>query len=238
MSPAGDGKILKAGGGGGQGGPGGSTKTIQSYFYRPSSASAVQNLALSYGAGDAIGQSYARGGGGSPGEEVDLSGIDGDSKNGHVEPVNFAQPQAQTVSKVGRTGSAGGMGSNGGGGTGNGGAGDVGSLQHSSVALEKEQDQAISRRRGENGGGGIAGREGLQRGLSERDEGGDALAARLREAEVQVARLKRELDRAHLERSSMESMVREAYFPLVFSECCLHTIPLRSTFGQVSCHVY
>ncbi|CAM9101773.1 unnamed protein product [Ascophyllum nodosum] len=206
MSPAGDGKILKAGGGGGQGGPGGSTKTIQSYFYRPSSASAVQNLALSYGAGDAIGQSYARGGGGSPGEEVDLSGIDGDSKNGHVEPVNFAQPQAQTVSKVGRTGSAGGMGSNGGGGTGNGGAGDVGSLQHSSVALEKEQDQAISRRRGENGGGGIAGREGLQRGLSERDEGGDALAARLREAEVQVARLKRELDRAHLERSSMESM--------------------------------
>lgn len=222
-SPAGDGKNGK--GNSGHGGLGGSTKTIQSYFYRPSNTSAVRTLASSYGPlNDASGHSHALVGA-PPGEEVDLSGWDGDSASGHGEshpPGNSAQP----VIKVGRTASTGMLGS----GVGRGGGGsDTGSLQRRSATLENEStghEQGSARKRGGSGVGSFAGRDGSHKALNNESGGEELAATRAKEAEAQVVQLRKELDRANLERGSMESMVRmegTVFIPSGASHALLYT---------------
>lgn len=229
-SPAGDGKNGK--GNGGHGGPGGSTKTIQSYFYRPSNTSAVRTLASSYGPlVDASGQSHALVGA-PPGEEVDLSGWDGDSTSGQGEshqPGNSAPP----VGRVGRTASTGMLDS----GVGGGGGGDTGSLQHRSATLENEgtghgqHEQGTARKRGGSGVGSFAGRDGSRKASNNESGVEGPGVTRLKEAEAQVAQLRKELDRANLERGSMELMVRKGgtvfYSHLCFT--CAPFYPLRSS---------
>lgn len=195
FSPPSDGRSGK---GGGQAAPGGATKTIQSYFYKPSNGTAVQNLAASYGTGELAGQ--ARAASGLP-QEVDLSGADGDSDRG-------APSLAQPMAKIGRSGST---------GTVNGGA-DGRSLQHRfSHAVSSAGDQGVgqaqqghrlvqSRAQGSgsaDGGGGNA--DGEQAGSDQ--EAVEKLQERLREAKALETQLRKELARAKLERGSMETMV-------------------------------
>lgn len=197
FSPSSDGK---GGKGGGQLAQAGATKTIQSYFYKSSNGTAVQNLAASYGAGELGGQTRAVSG--LP-KEVDLSGADGDSSRG--EP-SYAQP----VARVGRSGSTGTVG--------DGGGGDGRSLQHHfSNALSSAGDgdvvgqpqqghqQGQSRAQAVALVGGGVGANGPQ--TESGQESVEKLRERLREANALEAQLRKELARANLERGSMETMV-------------------------------
>lgn len=200
FSPSSEGR---SGRGGGQVAPAGATKTIQSYFYKPSSGTAVQNLAASYGAGEFAGQ--ARAASGLP-NEVDLSGADGDSNRG--EP-SLAQPMA----KIGRSSSTGSVGG--------GGAGDGRSLQHRfSNAAASAGDQGVGQaqhghRHAQNralgsglAGGGVGSASGQQAGSEQ--ETLERLHESLKEAKALEAQLRKELARANLERGSMETMVGRA----------------------------
>lgn len=193
FSPSGDGR---SGRGGGQVVPAGATKTIQSYFYKPSNSSAVQNLAASYGTGELAGQTRAASG--LP-REVDLSGVDEDSH--HAEP-SHAQPMA----RVGRSGSTGAAG---------------GSLQHRfSHAVSAAGDQRVGQ--GQQGHRQVQGRAqgvgsaGAVVESADREPAGseqetvEKLQDRLREAKALETQLRKELARANLERGSMETMVGRA----------------------------
>lgn len=216
LSPPGGGRSGKGtggtanGAGGGQAGVGGTTKTIQSYFFTPSNDSAVQALAACYGGGDAAGHAGAVS---VLPREVDLSGADCDSL--HVEPG-----KGQPVARLARSGSTGGQGIGGqGGGGGGGGESDGGSPRHrpshpvSSLGEHgpcqgqhgqwQPQSRAQETILAGGGVGGGNGREDTQVG----HESMEQLSTRLREAEALAARLRKELDRANLERGSMESMV-------------------------------
>eukprot|EP00903_Cladosiphon_okamuranus_P007033 g6838.t1 len=196
FSPPSDGRSGK---GGGQAAPAGSTKTIQSYFYKPSNSTAVHNLAASYGTGEAPDQ--ARAASALP-NEVDLSGADEDSHRGEL---SFPQPMA----KIGRSGS---IGTVGGGGT-----GDGRSLQHRfahAVSSAGDQDmgqvqqghrQILSRAPGVGSAGGAVGNaDGEQAGTDQ--ETVEKLHERLQEAKALETQLRKELARANLERGSMETM--------------------------------
>lgn len=179
----------------------GTTKTIQSYFFKPSNGSAVQDLASSYGAGDPASAA-------APSRlpaEVDLSGADGDSHNGKPG-------QAQPIAKLGRSGSSGGL------GLGNG-VGHGESLQrrfsHAAAAAAEDQASGQQAQQGQcqaqgrghavgpaGGGGGND-----VRSSSAQQDSVEKLNAKLREAKAVEEQLRRELSRANLERSSMESMV-------------------------------
>lgn len=198
FSPPSDGR---SGNGGGQAAPAGSTKTIQSYFYKPSNSTAVQNLAASYGTGEVAGQ--ARAASALP-NEVDLSGADEDSLR--VES-SFPQPMA-TIGRSGSTGTVG------------GGAGDGRPLQHRfSHAVSSTGDQGVGqaeqghrqtqgRAQGAgSAGGGVGSADGEQAGANQEMA---KLQERLREATALETQLRKELARANLERGSMETMVGRA----------------------------
>lgn len=160
---------------------------------------------------------------------MDLSGLDGDSTSGHGE--SHTPNSAQPVMKVGRTASTGMLGSGVGRGGGNG---DTGSLQCRSATLENEgtgHEQGSARKRGGSGVGSFAGRDGSHK-ASNNEIGDEELAAtRLKEVETQVAQLRKELDRANLERGSMESMVRMSG-TIFYSQLCFTRgpfYPLRSS---------
>lgn len=194
----------RSGKGGGHAAPAGATKTIQSYFYKPSNSTAVQNLAASYGTLEPAGQ--ARAASGLP-NEVDLSGADEDSHRG--EP-SLAPPLA----KVGRSGSTGAVGG--------GGAGDGRSLQQRfSHAVSSAGDQSAGQAQhghrhvvqgraqmAELADGGVGSADGEQAG-SDR-EAVEKLHESLREAKALETQLRKELARANLERGSMETMVGPA----------------------------
>ena len=184
-------------------GTAGTTKTIQSYFFKPSNGSAVQGLASSYGAGDPAAAAPSR----LP-AEVDLSGADGDSHPGKPG-------QAQPIAKLGRSGSSGGLGN---------GVGHGESLQrrfsHAAASAAEEQGSGQQAQQGQcqaqdrghtvgpaGGGGGSADGGNDGRSGSAQPDSVDKLNARLREAKTVEDQLRRELSRANLERSSMESMV-------------------------------
>lgn len=224
----------RSGKGGGQVAPAGATKTIQSYFYKPSNSSAVQNLAASYGTGELAGQTRAASG--LP-QEVDLSGADGDNDRG--EP-SLAQPMA----KIGRSGSTGTVGG--------GGAGDGGSLQHRFSHAVSSGDQGVSqaqqghrqvqsRAQGVSlSGGGVGSADGEQAGSEQ--ETVEKLHERLRGAKALEAQLRKDLARANLERGSMETMVgrapylaeKPAWFllvaPIIFwHQACFRLLYVRRT---------
>ncbi len=202
FSPSSDGKSGK---GGGQLAQAGATKTIQSYFYKPSNGTAMQNLAASYGAGELGGQTRAVSG--LP-QEVDLSGADGDSSRG--EPSH-----AQPIARIGRTGST--------GGGGGGGGGDGRSLQHRfSSAVSSAGDGGVGQpqqghQQGQSraqaaalGGWGGGSTDGT---LTESGQGSvEKLQERLKEAKAVEAQLRKELARSNLERGSMETMVSRAQY--------------------------
>lgn len=184
------------------GGQGGATKTIQSYFFKPSNGSGVQALAASYASGE-IG-----GGGIGGGGEVDLSGVD-DKWDG--ESV-LSHGRHRSISRIGRNGSAGGA---------NGGNA-VGSLQHrfSSAAASAATDQGVGQghnRRQDGlstaGGAGAANSGGARVDEKVETQAGrgqesiDILLAKLRDSEALAKRLRKELERANLERGSMETVV-------------------------------
>lgn len=193
LSPSSGGKNGK---GGGHAGLGAATKTIQSYFCKPANGSAVQNLAASYGAGDPAGPPNA------PSvlpREVDLSGGDGQSQ--YCDAGYHVQPMA----KVGRSSSSGRLGV---------GGGDSGrSLQHRVLAAEDQDVDQAQHGQGHAHGrvghvgamGGNGGKEGAQ--VRDAQEDIERLTAKLQEAEALATKLQKELDRANLERGSMESMV-------------------------------
>lgn len=221
FSPPSDGRSGK---GGGQAAPGGATKTIQSYFYKPSNSTAVQNLAASYGTGEVAGQ--ARAASGLP-NEVDLSGADEDSHRG--EP-SLAQP----IARIGRSGSTGTVGG--------GGAADGRSLQHRFAhAVSSAGDQGVgqaqqghrqvqSRAQGVGlAGGGMGSPDGEQAGTDQ--ETVEKLHERLGDAKALEDQLRKELARANLERGSMETMVgRTRYLtgkPMWVLACCLSSVGSR-----------
>lgn len=189
----------RGGRGGGQPAQSGVTKTIQSYFFKPSNGSAVQNLASSYGVGDPLGQ--LRPASGLP-RDVDISGADSESSRSEMGH----DPQ---MARVGRSGLMGVLGGREGDGR--------TSNQHrfSQAGLppvegqgvgQAHQEQRQAQSRGEAAGlGGAAGKDSGQAGNDQANV--EKLSTRLREAEALAARLRKELDRANLERSSMESMV-------------------------------
>lgn len=182
------------------GAQGGATKTIQSYFFKPSNGSGMQALAVSYASGET-------GGGGG---EVDLSGVDDEKWDGESVP---SQGQHRTISRIGRNGSAGGV---------NGGN-TVGSLQHrfsnaaASAAIDQGVGQGHNRRQdghstaggagGAGVGGGVRVGEKMETQAAQGHESVEGLLARLRDAEALAKRLRKELDRANLERGGMETMV-------------------------------
>ncbi|CAM9986686.1 unnamed protein product [Scytosiphon promiscuus] len=190
----------KSGKGGGQAAASGASKTIQSYFFKPPNSTAVQNLAASYGTGEAAGQLRATSG--LP-KEVDLSGADGDSRG----DGSRAQPMAR-ISRSASTGAGGG-----------GGESDGRSLHHRfSQAAQAAEDQGgqqgegrlQAQRRGQALGQAGAGVESAPsandaRTWSER-ESVEKLHERLGEAKLLEAQLRKELARANLERASMETM--------------------------------
>ncbi|CAM9104732.1 unnamed protein product [Ectocarpus fasciculatus] len=188
----------RSGKGGGQAPPVAASKTIQSYFFKPSNGTAVQNLAASYGAGE-LGPGQMRAASGLP-QEVDLSGADGDSCRG--EP-SFAQP----VARIGRSGST---------GTVRGGDGKVPHhrLSHAAPSAGDQgvdqAQQANAQSRGQAAdpaGGGMARAAGANTGLAGNEqEGLEMLHDRLREAKSVERELRNELARANLERGSMETM--------------------------------
>lgn len=199
LSPASGGRSSR--GGGQAAAMAGTTKTIQSYFFKPSNGSAVQDLASSYGAGDPAAPSRLP-------AEVDLSGADGDSHHGKPG-------QAQPIAKLGRSGSSGGLGN---------GVGHGESLQRrfSHAAASTVEDQALGQQaqqgqcqaqgRGHavgppGGGGGSADGGNDGRSDSAQQDSVEKLNGRLREAKTVEDQLRKELSRANLERSSMESMV-------------------------------
>lgn len=198
FSPSSD---SKSGKGGGQVAPAGSTKTIQSYFFKPSNGTAVQHLAASYGTGELAGQSASV----LP-KEYDLSGADGDSCRG--EP-SHAQPMA----RVGRSGSTGTIGG--------GGEADGKSMQHRfSHAVQSVGEQGVSQAQpghpqaqSRTQAIGLAGACGgstddVQTGLGQARL--EKLQDSLREAKALEIQLRKELDRVKLERGSMETMVGRA----------------------------
>ncbi|CAM9499039.1 unnamed protein product [Pylaiella littoralis] len=194
FSPSSDSKSDK---GGGQVAQTGATKTIQSYFFKPSIGTAVQNLAASYGTGESAGQTASV----LP-KEYDLSGADGDSCRGES---SHARPMAI----VGRSGSTGTI--SGGGGT------DGKSMQHRfSHAVQSAGDQGVGQAQhghpqaqnrklviGSAGGGG-RGADGVQAGVEQGIL--ENLQESLREAKAVEIQLRKELARANLERGSMETM--------------------------------
>lgn len=211
----------RSGKGGTQAAPASSTKTIQSYFFKSPNGSAVQNLASSYGAGDVADPSRAASG--LP-TDVDLGGADGEHGHGGL---GYAEPMA----RVGRSGSTGELAG--------GGRGDGGPLHrrlshaalpigdHSTVQSPQGQWHAPSRGQA----AGLAGTEaasvvgdyGAQAGREQQNI--ERLGARLSDAEALAARLRKELDRANLERGSMETMVRLCFrggcnAALIVSPCC------------------
>lgn len=185
----------------------GTTKTIKSYFSKPSNSSAVQNLAASYGAGDPLGQTQSVS---SLPKEVDLSSSDIDAS--HIEASH-----SLLAAREGRSNSTGG--STGGGG------GEGVSLQRrfahgASPAADSHVGQAYQGQRQAQGhahalglasvgAGTLPGRDNVEGDKTHKDV--EKLAVKLREAEALAGRLRKELDRAHLERGSMESMVRFGY---------------------------
>ena len=214
FSPPSDGRSGK--GGGQAAAAAAATKTIQSYFYKPSNSTAVQNLAASYGTGEVAGQ--ARPASALP-NEVDLSGADEDSHRG--EP-SFPQPMA----KIGRSGSTGAVG---------GGAGDGRSLQHRfSHAASSAGDQGVgqaqqghrqvqSRAQGVGlAAESVGSTDGEQAGTDQ--ETVEKLHERLREAKALETRLRKELARANLERGSMETMVGRV--PYLTREPAVPPLPL------------
>lgn len=205
FSPPSDGRSGKDGGQAAAAAAAGATKTIQSYFFKPSNSTAVQNLAASYGTGEVAGQ--ARPASALP-NEVDLSGADEDS---HLGEPTFPQPMA----KIGRSGSTGTVGG--------GGAGDGRSLQHrfSHVAssagdqglgqAQQGHRQVQSRAQGVGSAvGGVGSADGEQAGTDQ--ETVEKLHQRLRESTALETQLRKELARANLERGSMETMVGRASY--------------------------
>lgn len=198
FSPSSD---SKSGKGGGQGAPAGSTKTIQSYFFKPSNGTAVQNLAASYGTGELAAHTASV----LP-KEYDLSGADGDGGRG--EPSH-----AQPMVRVGRSGSTGTIGG--------GGEADGKSMQHRfSHAVQSVGDQGVSQAQpghpqaqSRTKAIGLAGASGgstddVQTGLGQ--DRLEKLQDSLREAKALEIQLRKELERAKLERGSMETMVGRA----------------------------
>lgn len=182
--------------------PAGATKTIHSYFFKPSNGTAVQNLAASYGTGEPAGQTVSV----LP-KEYDLSGADGDSFRG--EPSN-----AQPMARVGRSGSTGTIGG--------GGGADGKSMPHRlSFAVQSAGDERVSpAQRGQpqsqsrtqavgSAGAGGGSVESVQTGVEQ--ERVEKLQGNLREAKALEVQLRKELARANLERASMETMVGWAW---------------------------
>ncbi|CAM9459795.1 unnamed protein product, partial [Laminaria digitata] len=100
LSPPSGGRSSR-GGGGQAAAMAGTTKTIQSYFFKPSNGSAVQDLAASYGAGDPAAAAAAAAAPSRLPFEVDLSGADGADGDSH----HGKSGQAPPLAKVGRSGS-------------------------------------------------------------------------------------------------------------------------------------
>ncbi|CAB1098920.1 unnamed protein product [Ectocarpus sp. CCAP 1310/34] len=189
----------RSGKGGGQAPPLAASKTIQSYFFKPSNGTAVQNLAASYGAGE-VAAGQMRAASGLP-QEVDLSGADGDSCRG--EP-SFAQPIART-GRSGLTGTVRG---------GDGRAPHHRLLHAAPSAGDQGVDQApqvISQSRGQAvdpAGERMARAAGANIGMAgSEQESLEKVHDRLREAKSVERELRNELARANLERGSMETMV-------------------------------
>lgn len=221
FSPSSDGKSGK---GGGQLTQAGATKTIQSYFYKPSNGTALQNLAASYGAGELGGQTHPVSG--LP-QEVDLSGADGDSSRG--EPSH-----AQQIARIGRSGPT---------GSGGGGGGSDGrSLQHRfSSAISSAGDGGVGQpqqgcQQGQSRaqeitlvGGGTGSADATQTEIGQ--ESVEKLQERLSEAKAVEAQLRKELARANLERGSMETMVGRARY-CVAAACLIHAFGVWSVFNS------
>ncbi|CBJ26310.1 Tousled-like protein kinase [Ectocarpus siliculosus] len=188
----------RSGKGSGQAPPVAASKTIQSYFFKPSNGTAVQNLAASYGAGE-VAAGQMRAASGLP-QEVDLSGADGDSYRG--EPT-FAQP----IARIGRSGST---------GTVRGGDGRAPHhrLSHTAPSAgdqgvdQAQQVNAQSRGQAvDPAGGGMERAAGANTGMAgSEQESLEKLHDRLREAKSVERELRNELARANLERGSMETM--------------------------------
>lgn len=140
----------------------------------------------------ALAASYASGEAG--GGEVDLSGVD--------ESDSLSRPgQQRTVSRISRSGSAGGA----------GGEGAAGPLQHRishSAAADHGAGQCQLQGQSpasEGGGGRIVGKEDTL--AAHGQESLESVLNELKDAEALVKRLRKDLDRANLERGGMESMV-------------------------------
>lgn len=176
----------------------GAAKTIQSYFFKPSNGLGVQTLSARYGTGE--GSGMTNGTTGLP-REVDLSGTDD-------EKLQAEQGQSQTMARVGRSGSPGGMG---------GGISLQQRFSHVASAAGDQgggqgQGQRTTHNRGPDGasgaGGGVKAVDNEDALTAREQESLENAYAKLREAEALEKRLRKELDRANLERTSMESMVR------------------------------
>lgn len=159
----------------------------------------------------ALAASYASGEGGvsgvGGGVEVDLSGVDDEKGDG--ESLR-SQGLHRAMARNGKSGSLGASGGN-----------AVGSLQHRTLnaAASATADQGVVQGHGRRqdghstgggnaaGGGGARGGEKADTQAAQSQENVESLLVRLREEEASVKRLRKELDRANLERSGMEAMV-------------------------------
>lgn len=214
----------RSGKGGGQAPPAAASKTIQSYFFKPSNGTAVQNLAASYGAGEVV-AGQMRAASGLP-QEVDLSGADGDSCRGES---SFAQP----IARIGRSGSTGSV-------RGGDGRAAYHRLSHAAPSAGAEgvdqAHQVSAQSRGQAvdpAGGGMARAAGANTGLAGSEQDLEKLHDRLREAKAVERELRNELARANLERGSMETMVGWPHssvldgFPGMYVICRYPSICLR-----------
>lgn len=175
---------------------GGSTKTIQSYFRKPSSGFAAHALAASYAGGEPC--TVASGSAGLS-SEMDLSEVDEEN------PHEIEQSQGQAMGRISKSASAGRAGFSGGV-----------SLQQRFMHVasgDHDGDQGQghgpthSRRQGDTVAGcsRLDGKDIEQ--PSPRQQDFEVVLEKLREAEAEMGRLHKELERANLECSGIQGMV-------------------------------
>lgn len=194
--------------GGGHGGPAGVTKTIQSYFLKPSNGLAVQALAASY-AGEP--EAMVNEGGGSPKEVVYLSGADDESLQGAERIQSRAAGKVDKISPTARASLAEGVSLH-------QGFLNVASGDQSGGQAQGQGQKALFAR-GQGGSDVGSSRRGQDEKVKVQTNPGhvpqvtpeamENALGRLKEAENLAKRLQKDLDRANLERSGMESMVRD-----------------------------